>query len=56
MNTLGYTDASGPSQAFKPDCDIHSVAEYVAVLDYNVAHVNAEAELDAPLLQDTDIA
>jgi hypothetical protein len=35
-------------QTFKANRDVHAVTKDVAVLDYNVAHIDANPEVDAP--------
>jgi hypothetical protein len=40
-------DAARLRQAFEPCRNVHTVPENVPILDYDVAHVNADAELDA---------
>ena len=46
----------GSAKAFEPRRDIDAVAEDVAVLDDDVAEIDADAELDALLRGDTGIA
>ena len=49
LNGCRNADATRLGQAFEPGRDVDPVAENVAVLDDDVAHVDANAELDAPL-------
>ena len=46
----------GSAKRFEPRRDIDPVAEDVAVLDDDVALVDADAELDAPLGRDVGVA
>src|ERR1700730_203945 len=43
----------GPCQAC---CDVHAVAEDVVILDHDVADIDADAELDAPICGHISIA
>jgi len=49
LHALRHADAAWLRQAFEPRYDIHAVAEDVAVLDDNVAHIDPDPELDARL-------
>jgi len=49
LHSRRQADAAGLGQPFKPRSDVHPVAEDVAVLDHDVAHVDTNAELNAPL-------
>ena len=57
VGVLGETDRAGRSDALKPGGDIDAVAHQVAValLD-DVAEMNADAKLDAPLRRNAGVA
>ena len=46
LDTRRDADATGISQCFKSGGDIDPVAENIAVLDNDIAHVDADSELD----------
>ena len=46
----------GSASAFEPRRDVDAVAEDVAVLDDDVADIDADAELDAPLRRHVGVA
>jgi hypothetical protein len=43
-------DPARLGQRFEPGCNVDAVAEYVVLLNDNVAEINADAEPDPPLL------
>jgi hypothetical protein len=47
LNARRDADSPGRGQALEPDRNINAIAKDVAVLDYNVAHVDAQPELEA---------
>ena len=47
LHACGYTDTARLSQALKSGCDVDGVAEDIAVLDNDVAGIDADAELNA---------
>ncbi len=47
LHARGHTDAAGLGQCFEPCSDVHPVTEDVAILDHNIAHIDADPELDA---------
>ena len=51
VGVVGYADAAGLSDTFEPRGNIDAVAEYVAVLDDDVADMDANAEFDALVLR-----
>ena len=57
IGLLGETDRAGLSDAFQPRSDVDPVAHQIAValLDH-IAHMDADAELDAPVLRHAGIA
>ena len=48
VGVVGDADAAGLGDAFEPRGNIDAVAEDVAVLDDDVADMDADAEFDAP--------
>ncbi len=50
VDVAGDTDAAGFCEAFEPRRDVDAVAENIVALDDNVAHVDADAELDPFIL------
>jgi hypothetical protein len=44
-------DAARLGNTFQPRSNIHTIPEYVAILDDNVAHMDANAEFDALVLR-----
>src|SRR5262249_2038998 len=40
-------NAARLSQAFEPGCDVDAIAKDVAILDDDVAHVDADTQIDA---------
>jgi len=49
LNARRDADTAGLGKAFEPRGDINAIAKYVAVLDDDVALVDADAELDAAI-------
>jgi hypothetical protein len=49
-------DASRFCQCFQPCCYIHAVAIDIAVLDDHVAEIDADAQFNAVVRRDTDVA
>src|SRR4029077_18230527 len=47
LYTRRNADAAGLRQPFKPRRDVDAVPKDVAVLDHNVAHIDADPELDS---------
>jgi len=47
LNARRHADAAWFGQGFQSSGDVHTVAEDVAVLDHDVTHVDANAEVDA---------
>ena len=56
LNAGRNADAAGFGQAFEPRGDIDAVTKDVAVLDENVANIDADAELDAMLRRQRRVA
>jgi hypothetical protein len=56
LNARRDTDAARFGQCFQPCSDIHAITEGIAVFDHNVALMNANAVLDAPVSRDGRIA
>ena len=48
MHPAGNADAAGLGQSFEPCGEVDPIAENVAVLDDDVALVDAKAKLDPP--------
>ena len=57
IGLLGETDRAGLGDAFQPRSDVDPVAHQIAValLDH-IAHMDADAELDAPVLRHAGVA
>src|SRR5439155_15154880 len=55
LNAGGHANASGLGQTFQPSRDVHAVTENVAVLNNNIANVDAYAKFDAFLSGDPGI-
>src|SRR5216684_3840289 len=47
LNARRYADAAWLGQGLEARCDVDAVAKDVAILDHNVADIDADAELDA---------
>src|SRR5207249_2462098 len=56
LHPRGNADVARLSQGFETYCDIDPVAEDVAVLDDDVADIDADAQVDAPILRQRRIA
>ena len=56
VGVVGDADAAGLGDAFEARGDVDAVAENVAVLDDDVADVDADAELDALVLRHAGVA
>jgi hypothetical protein len=53
---LADADAAGRGDGLEPGCNIDAVAQHIAVLDDDVAEIDADAELDLPFGLDIAIA
>ena len=51
VGVVGYADAAGLGDTFEPGGNVDAVAVNIAVLDDDVADMNADAELDALVLR-----
>src|SRR5215467_4196813 len=56
LHARRYADAAGFGQCFQPSGDVHAVAKDVAILDHDVAHIDANAQLDTPVIGHSGIA
>jgi hypothetical protein len=56
LYTRRDADAARLGQTFEPGCDVDAVAKDVAVFDDDVALVDTDAELDAPILRQRCVA
>jgi hypothetical protein len=51
-----HTDPAGLGHGFEAGGDVDAVAVNVALVDDNIAEIDADAELDAPFNQDVSVA
>ena len=47
LHARRHANAARLSQAFEANCHVHAITKDVAVLDYDVAHIDANPEVDA---------
>jgi hypothetical protein len=49
LNPCRHANSARVRQAFEPDCDVYAVTKEFTALDYDVAHIDAQPELDTPV-------
>ena len=56
LNASRNADAAGLGYAFQTNCDVHSIAENVTLIDDDVAYIDADTEVNSPVPRYPDVA